>query len=1348
MALLSPGVEVDIIDQSQYLPTAPNSVPLILLATAQNKSTPDGLSIAPGTTAANANQLYALTSQRDLVNLFGTPFFYKTTNGTPIQGYELNEYGLQTAYNILSITNLVYVVRANIDLAALIGQTGRPSSAPVNGTQWLDTTNSTWGINEFNISTGEFTQQVPTVFYDPADADFIAAGSPPSQTFGNVGDYAITEFLNYSGDTVRTNSLEPIYSTYWYKSGANLFTTDPQYNNLNNTWVAVGSPDWVRSWPMIVGSSLTGGVASAGLTFTVTYTYYDNPELATPNLVSTTTATVTVTSGESLASVAAAINALNIPYVTVVASPVVVGSGGSINFYATNDSEFCLNSLSLNLTSGSGTTLASIGISAYTNSSPYTFYPPEYSAGTSAQQPVWGALQGTPAPSGSVWLKTTPTNNGLNVLLSNYNTTSATWGSEVNTNSTSDWVINAALDSTGGQNIPAGQLYTQIGFGGTNDAPLQTFMRSSNGASTFVGTTPIVDPTMAWTLNTTYGVTVYVSQAGSASLSNAYTVSFTTPGTWLTTYTIAQQGANLFAQAWLNMKIPGTVVDVSGGYVMITSTIGGVIILNDTPFVDTITNAQTQSPLTIMGFTNPGNNGVPLTTTPVGAKFGPYKNVTETAVFTASFSGTTMTVTATNGAPILVGQTLSVQTSVQGVITITGAGTGNGGTGTYTVSATPATLTSQTVTASGIVVGTNGFSPIVGTSSQTTTGGHGSGVIWNVFSNGYDTTTYITPVFGGMNYMVGDVLTLTDTQNGSIIYTIAVRTITGVGSSGPIATAEIIATDFDAYEPEYSVQLSNWQTFAYTPNPVAITIPPANGSYWYYSTVNQVDIMVQKGGQWIGYLNTAFGTNGLPITGSTGSTDPNGPIVAATAPTTNSIGNPLTYGDLWIDTSDLENYPAISRWQLLNGINQWVLIDNTQPQSANGILFADARWAPNGTTDPITDPIPTITSLLVSNYVDLDAPAPELYPQGALLWNTRRSGYNIKTYQVNYFNAQSFPGQILPSQTSTWVSASGLNTQGVPYMGRKAQRNLVVQALQATANTNTQIREEDTFMNLIACPNYPELQPNMVSINNDRGQTAYVVGDTPLRLPATGPAITAWATNATNQTSTNEDGLVTLDTYLGVYYPSGIGSDLTGAQVVLPSSFMMLRTMLYNDNVAYPWYAPAGQNRGIITNVTSIGYLDGQSGEFVVDKNRMSLRDVEYSNQINPIAYFSNTGILNYGNKNTYESNTALDRTNVARLIAYLRYQLQIVARPFLFEPNDALTRGQISGAVNTLLSDIRSKRGIYDYLVVCDETNNTPTTIDANELWVDVAIEPVKAVEFIYIPVRILNTGEIAGLQ
>jgi hypothetical protein len=313
-------------------------------------------------------------------------------------------------------------------------------------------------------------------------------------------------------------------------------------------------------------------------------------------------------------------------------------------------------------------------------------------------------------------------------------------------------------------------------------------------------------------------------------------------------------------------------------------------------------------------------------------------------------------------------------------------------------------------------------------------------------------------------------------------------------------------------------------------------------------------------------------------------------------------------------------------------------------------------------------------------------------------------------------------------------------------MGRQAQRNMVVQSLRSTMDTNYDIRDEDNFFNLMATPNYPELQPNMVVLNADRGETGFIIGDTPLRLPDDATAIQAWATNAAGATSTGEDGLVTRSTYMGLFYPSGIAPDLSGNLVAVPASHMMIRTFLRNDTVAYPWLAPAGTRRGIIDNATNIGYVDAETGEFITIKTRIGIRDVLYTNQINPMVFFTGNGLLNYGNKSSFNSLSALDRINVARLIAYIRRQLTIAARPFVFEPNDAYTRQQISGVVETLLVDLVAKRGVYDYLVVCDDSNNTPARIDRNELWIDVAIEPVKAIEFIYVPVRIFNTGELGG--
>ena len=268
----------------------------------------------------------------------------------------------------------------------------------------------------------------------------------------------------------------------------------------------------------------------------------------------------------------------------------------------------------------------------------------------------------------------------------------------------------------------------------------------------------------------------------------------------------------------------------------------------------------------------------------------------------------------------------------------------------------------------------------------------------------------------------------------------------------------------------------------------------------------------------------------------------------------------------------------------------------------------------------------------------------------------------------------------------------------------------------------------------------------MIVLNDDRGQTGYIVGDTPMNLPATGTAIQAWANNSYGSVTTDMNGLVNRDTYLGLFYPSGTTSDLNGNIVAVPPSHMMIRTFLRNDNIAYPWFAAAGTRRGIIDNATSLGYIDSATGSFITVKTSQGIRDTLYENEINPLVFFSGNGLLCYGNITSYKSSSALDRINVARLIAYLRRQLTLAARPFVFEPNDSLTGSQITGVIQSLLVDLVAKRGLYDYLVVCDLSNNTPARIDRNELWVDVAIEPVKAVEFIYIPVRVLATGTLGN--
>ena len=534
--------------------------------------------------------------------------------------------------------------------------------------------------------------------------------------------------------------------------------------------------------------------------------------------------------------------------------------------------------------------------------------------------------------------------------------------------------------------------------------------------------------------------------------------------------------------------------------------------------------------------------------------------------------------------------------------------------------------------------------------------------------------------------------------------------------------------------------LSPFVPLSYTYSYTAPYSNPADGTLWYYNNPLEVDILINDGSGWKGYKNVVNDARGYDLS----ATDPAGPILAATQPTTHADGTTsVVAGDLWIDTADLENYPVIRRY---TG-SAWELLDNTDQVTTDGVVFADARWSYNATTNPIVDDLPLIADLLSSDFIDDDCPDYRLYARGTLLFNTRRSGYNVKRFESQWFaDPATFAGTTNPSEVvngvvSAWVSHSGVDADGVPYFGHWAQRNTVVEAMKSAITASTELREEQTQFNLIVCPGYPELIQNMITLNNDRKQTAFIIGDSPMDLNPSN--IEAWSKNTNLANDNGPDGLVSTSEYLGIYYPAGFGTDLGGESVVVPASHMMLRTIIRSDNVSYPWFAPAGVRRGVIDNVSSIGYIDTTDGGVYKSIGvTVGLRDVLYDNKVNPLTVLPGVGLVAYGQKTRAAMTSAMDRVNVARLVCYLRLVLDKVARPFIFEPNDTITRNQVKSAFEAVLNDVVAKRGLYDYLVVCDDTNNTPDRIDRNELYVDIAIKPVKAIEFVYIPVRIRNTG------
>jgi hypothetical protein len=1110
--LSSPGVAVTVVDESFYTPSAPGTVPLIIVASAQDKQNGAGTGTAPGTLKSNAGKVYLVTSQKDLSDTFGTPVFKTDANNNPIHAGEQNEYGLQAAYSLLGVSNRAYVVRADLDLGQLDATATAPAGPPADGQYWFDTANSLYGVFQWNSARATtaggqtFTNIVPTVISDQNLVEnFSGENYAPRASIGAIGSYALV--------TVTTlNQL-------WYKKPA---TTPASPAG----WVKVGSPEWRASWPTAQGSVTTPTLLSGD------------------SIIINTVAVTGVTGlGDGVgAGLVKSINDAAIPGVTA----------GNVN------GQLALFSTGVTIVL-SGTTVEKVGLDVAGVTGPYTYKATELQISPHTSVPLFKRTDNASTvngnATGSLWIKTTSPNLGAKWSIKKYNTLSASWLLQNAPLYANNAVALKELDSAGGGiGLPTGTVYIKFNDdqGSPAEGNFKIYARKSVGATQIVSK---VVTTGTFTAGD-YTFTISETQAGSATPTSPITVSFNALGTDVdrNRLLVALQSA-----LSTNTRISASVN--SSNQVVLRHNQGGDIYLVDT---------------------------------------------TRTAIGTL-FSTTT---------------TLNFYSNPTGAA------------GSYVAS------------------------------------------LW---TSSFDLTASIN----------------------------------------------------------------------------APTSEAADGQLWYSSIVDEVDIMIHNGTYWVGYKNFNH-AEGIP---GGQPTDALGPIVSATKPTRQrSTGLALANGDLWVDTSDLENYPRLHRYDLATAT--WVLVDSSDQTTENGILFDDARWNTNGTTATAS----SIVDLLNSDFLDPDAPDPALYPKGMLLWNLRRSGFNVKRYDRNNintlernlrWNGNTETGDAAPIgdgaamtsyYPSRWVSVAANQNNGAGTFGRKAQRRVVIQALQATVNSNQEIRDEESrIFNLLACPGYPELITELVSLNYDRGLTAFVVGDTPARLTPDATTLGNWGNNTNGAVEDGDEGSVTYDEYLGVFYPWGFSSDNIGNNIAVPPSHMMLRTIALSDNVSYPWFAPAGTRRGGITNASAVGYIT-REGEFQSVALNTGQRDTLASIKVNPLTFITGTGLVNYGQYTRAKNASSLDRINVARLVIYLRRQFTQLAKPYVFEPNDKITRDEIKGAAENLLLELVGQRALYDYIAVCDTTNNTPSRIDRSELYLDIAIEPVKAVEFIYIPVRLKNTGEIAA--
>jgi hypothetical protein len=172
---------------------------------------------------------------------------------------------------------------------------------------------------------------------------------------------------------------------------------------------------------------------------------------------------------------------------------------------------------------------------------------------------------------------------------------------------------------------------------------------------------------------------------------------------------------------------------------------------------------------------------------------------------------------------------------------------------------------------------------------------------------------------------------------------------------------------------------------------------------------------------------------------------------------------------------------------------------------------------------------------------------------------------------------------------------------------------------------------------------------------------------------------------------------------------------------------------------AYPWFSPAGQQRGVLNNAIKLAYNPNKSQ-----------RDELYQVRINPIINQPGIGVLLYGDRTALSYSSAFDRINVRRLFLTIEQALQKSAQAQLFEFNDQITRSNFINIVDPYLRDVQAKRGLFDFRVICDESNNTPDVIDNNEFRADIFLKPNKSINYITLTFVATRTGvsfeEVAG--
>lgn len=346
--------------------------------------------------------------------------------------------------------------------------------------------------------------------------------------------------------------------------------------------------------------------------------------------------------------------------------------------------------------------------------------------------------------------------------------------------------------------------------------------------------------------------------------------------------------------------------------------------------------------------------------------------------------------------------------------------------------------------------------------------------------------------------------------------------------------------------------------------------------------------------------------------------------------------------------------------------------------------------------------------------------------------STTNAYYALNTRKFTFVPSGGFDGWDVNNDTRTY---GDYYKQGGIYDGVGSGTPLNDFQAWETA-INTFANPEDITINVFATPGL-NWQDNTILVQNtidiieqERADSLYVIDSPDVEMTYVIGDSKVDVTVA-NDIASSIEGTEIDSSYSCTYFPWGQFKDTqNNVNVFLPPTPQVLKAIAFTDNSKFPWFAPAGLQRGT---------TDFKKSKF---KLSQEARDILYRARINPMVDFSEVGPAIFGQKTLQIRESALDRINVRRLLLQIKVLISNIAIRLVFEQNDKATIDQFLAKVNPLLDTIKRERGLYDFKVVMDDTNNTPETQDRNELFGEVFLKPSKSVEYIGIGFTITPTG------